>query len=119
MAQWVKNLTDIHEDVRLLPGLAQGVKDLVLLWLWYRLVVTTLIRPLAWESPYAAGAAIKRKTNGEVEKPEVQLLSQAHQSHNYLQNNHQRKQLEPLRKDLLQVKIKGRTTTRWAGRVES
>ena len=61
MAQWVKNLTDIHEDVRLLPGLAQGVKDLVLLWLWYRLVVTTLIRPLAWESPYAAGAAIKRK----------------------------------------------------------
>ena len=24
-----------------------------LLWLWHRLVATTLIRPLAWEPPYA------------------------------------------------------------------
>ena len=28
-----------------------------LLWLWCRLVATALIRPLAWEPPYAAGAA--------------------------------------------------------------
>ena len=27
MAQWVKNPTSIHEDVVLIPGLAQGVKD--------------------------------------------------------------------------------------------
>ena len=31
--------------------------DLVLLWLWRRLVTTAPIRPLAWEPPYAAGAA--------------------------------------------------------------
>ena len=31
--------------------------DPVLLWLWCRLVAATLIGPLAWEPPYAAGAA--------------------------------------------------------------
>jgi len=31
--------------------------DPALLWLWCRLVATAPIRPLAWESPYAAGAA--------------------------------------------------------------
>jgi len=28
-----------------------------LLWLWYRLAATAPIRPLAWEPPYAGGAA--------------------------------------------------------------
>ena len=35
--------------------------DLMLLWLWYRLAAVAVIRPLAWELPYAVGAALKRK----------------------------------------------------------
>ena len=31
--------------------------DPALLWLWCRLVATAPIRPLAWEPPYAVGAA--------------------------------------------------------------
>ena len=33
MVQWVKNPTSVHEDAGLIPGPAQVVKDLVLLWL--------------------------------------------------------------------------------------
>ena len=35
--------------------------DLVLLWLWCRLAAATPIHPLAWEPPYAVGAALKRQ----------------------------------------------------------
>ena len=34
--------------------------DLALLWLWCRLVAVALIRPLAWEPPYAVGAALEK-----------------------------------------------------------
>ena len=34
--------------------------DLVLLWLWHSLVATAPIQPLAWEPPYAAGAALEK-----------------------------------------------------------
>ena len=34
--------------------------DLALLWLWRRPVATDLIRPLAWEPPYAMGAALEK-----------------------------------------------------------
>ena len=36
VAQRVKNLTSVHEDVGSIPGLTQWVKDLVLLGLWCR-----------------------------------------------------------------------------------
>ena len=35
--------------------------DPALLWLWCRLAATALIQPLAWEPPYAAGAALKMR----------------------------------------------------------
>ena len=35
--------------------------DLVLLWLWHRLVVTIPIQPLAWEPLYVMGAALKKR----------------------------------------------------------
>ena len=35
--------------------------DLAFLWLWCRLAATALIRPLAWEPPYALGTALKRQ----------------------------------------------------------
>ena len=34
--------------------------DPVLLWLWRRPAAIAPIQPLAWEPPYAAGAALKK-----------------------------------------------------------
>ena len=64
----------LSEDVGLIPGLTQWVKDLVaksqiighrcspdpeLLWRWCRLAAAALIQPLAWEPPYARGCSPK------------------------------------------------------------
>ena len=55
------NLTRNQEVVGSIPGLAQWVRGLALLWLWYRLAAVSLIGPLGWETPYAADAALKSK----------------------------------------------------------
>ena len=39
----------------------RGGSDPALLWLQCRLAASAPIRPLAWEPPYAAGMALKRK----------------------------------------------------------
>ena len=51
-----------------IPGLAQGVKDPTLLWLWHRPEATALTGPLAWKSPYAAGVALKRQKNKQTKQ---------------------------------------------------
>ena len=53
--------------------------DPTLLWLWHSLVATALIRPLSWEPPYAAEAALemakrqkkKKKKKITARKPSV------------------------------------------------
>ena len=71
MAQWLTNVTRNHEVVGSIPGLGSSVAmscgigcrqglDPKLLWLWRRPATTALIRPLAWEPPYAMGAALEK-----------------------------------------------------------
>ena len=65
------NLSGIHEDTHSIPSLAQWVHyhvghrhslDLASLWLWCRPAATAQIGSLAWELPYATGAALKKKS---------------------------------------------------------
>ena len=51
--------------------MAQCVKDLALLWLWCRPAATALIQPLAWEPPYAAGAALKTEEREKEKKKRI------------------------------------------------
>ena len=80
MAQQIKNLTSIHEGTSLIPGLVQQVENLwccregrcrlqmqlgsgIAAWCCGS-ADGAPIRPLAWELPYAACAALKNKGRG-------------------------------------------------------
>ena len=51
--------------------------DLALLWLWYRLAATVLIRPLAWEPPYAVGAALEKAKSQKKKKKALERLDKS------------------------------------------
>ena len=55
------NPTRNREVEGLIPGLAQWVKDLVLLWVCCRPAAVAPILSLAWEPPYALDMALKSK----------------------------------------------------------
>ena len=59
MRTWIRSLASLS-GLRIRVGPRLG-SDLVLLWVWPRLADAALIRPLAWEFPYAARAALERK----------------------------------------------------------
>ena len=51
--------------------------DPVLLWLWCRPAATAPIQPLAWEPPYAAGAAQKKKKKVMISQIAVSVASRS------------------------------------------
>ena len=90
MAQWLKNPTTNH-GCGLDPwppsvGWGSGValscvvgyrcgSDPTLLWLWCRPAAAAPIGPLAWEPPYAAGAALKRQKDKNKTKQNKNMLT--------------------------------------------
>ena len=48
--------------------------DLALLRLWRSLAAIAPIRPLAWEPPYAAGAALKKRTKTQKKRKKKEWL---------------------------------------------
>ena len=72
MAQQLANLTSVLENMGLTPGLAQWVKDPAFAVscpeLWGRAAATAAVRPIAWELPYAVGAALKKRQKKKVKK---------------------------------------------------
>ena len=76
MRMWAQSLAS-------LSGLSEssGVgcrcgSDPALLGLWCRLAAASLIQPLAWEIPYAVGAALKKKKKRKRKNPRTSELKE-------------------------------------------
>ena len=54
-------------------GRSRGL-DLALLWLCHRPAATAPAKSLAWELPFAAGVALKSKTNKQTKNPKNKKL---------------------------------------------
>ena len=80
MAQQVTILTNIYEDMGLMPGLTPWVKDPMLpcgldpalLCLWPKLAAVVPIQPLAWELLHATSAALKSKNQNKTKTTQQQ-----------------------------------------------
>ena len=48
--------------------------DPMLLWLWHRPAATAPIRSLAWESPYAMGAALENTKKKKGKNVQIYIL---------------------------------------------
>ena len=69
MRMWVRSLA-LLSGLRIWPAVSYGVglrcsSDPTFQWLWHRPAATAPILPLAWELPYARGAALKKKEKEE------------------------------------------------------
>ena len=61
--------------------------DPALLWLWHRPAARALFRPLAWEPPYAASAALKRHTHTHTHTHKMLLMRSQMEIGNVLLDN--------------------------------
>ena len=54
--------------------------DPTLLWLWWKPVATDLIRPPAWEPPYAMGATLEKGKKEKRQKKKILAKDEDHGS---------------------------------------